>query len=60
MIHKKRHWDHKSFMTLQAKKSVKSLRTAPSCIRIKRLSKLLKAFEYSAVLQIFIHDSCEI
>jgi len=29
----KHHWDYKSFMTPQANKSVKSLRTAPSCIR---------------------------
>jgi len=47
-------------MTPQANKSVKSLRTAPSCIGTKRFLELHEAFEYSAVLQIFIHVSCEI
>jgi len=35
MMHNKRHWDYKSLMMPQANKSVKSLRTAPSCIRTK-------------------------
>jgi len=30
MIHNKRHWDYKSFMTPQANKSVKSLCTVTS------------------------------
>jgi len=47
-------------MTPQANKSVKSLRTAPSCIGTKRFLELHEALEYSAVLQIFIHVSCEI
>jgi len=34
----------------QANKSVKSLRAAPSCNRIKRFLELLKACLYSAVL----------
>jgi len=44
----------------KANKSVKSSCTVPSSIRSKRFLKLLEAFEYSAVLQIFIHGSCEI
>ena len=56
----KHHWDYKSFMTPQANKSVKSLQTACSCIRTKRCLELLEAFQYSTVLQIFVHDSCEI
>jgi len=60
MMYNKRHWDFKSFMMPQANKSVNSLRAAPSCIRTKRFLELLEAFQYSAVLQIFIHDSCEI
>jgi len=60
MIHNKRHWDYESFTTPQANKSVKSLRTAPSCIGTKTFLELLEAFKYSAVLQIFIHDSCKI
>jgi len=47
-------------MTPQANKSVKSLHKAPSCIGTKRFLELLEAFKYPAVLQIFIHDSCEI
>jgi len=50
MIHNKRHWDYKSFMTPQDNKSVKSLHTAPSCIGTKIFLELHKAFEYSAVL----------
>jgi len=47
-------------MMPQANKSVKSLCTAPRYIGTKRFLELHEAFEYSAVLQIFIHDSCEI
>jgi len=60
MMHNKCHWDYKSFMTPQANKSVKFLHTAPSGIRTKRFLQLLEAFQYSAVLQIFLHYSCEI
>jgi len=60
MMHNKRHWDYKRFMMPQANKSVNSLCTVLSCIRIKRFLKLLKAFEYSAILQIFVHGSCEL
>jgi len=60
MIHNKRHWDYKSLMAPQANKSGKSLRTAPSCIGTERFLELHKAFEYSAVLQILIHNSFEI
>jgi len=60
MIYNKRHWDYKSFMAPQANKSIKSLHTAPSCIGTKIVLELHEAFEYFAVLQIFIHDSCEI
>jgi len=58
MMHNKRYWDYKIFMTPQAKKSVNSLRTAPSCIMTKRILELLEAL-YPAVLQIFVHDGCE-
>jgi len=40
MIHNKHHWDYKSFMTPQAKKSVKSLCIAPSCFGPKRFLEL--------------------
>jgi len=43
----------------KANKSVKSSCTVSSSIRSKRFLELLEAFEYSAVLQIFIHGSCE-
>jgi len=43
MMHNKRHWDYKSFMTPQANNSVKSLHTTPSCIRTKRILELLEA-----------------
>jgi len=56
----KHHWDYKSFMTPQANISVKSLHTAPSCVTTKRFLEFLEAFLYSAVLQIFVHGSCEI
>jgi len=45
-------------MTPQANKSVQSLRTAPSCIRTKRIFELLEAF-YPAFLQILAHAGCE-
>jgi len=57
-MYDKRHWDYKSFMMPQANKTVKSLRTAPGCIRTKRILELLEAF-YPAFLQIFVHDGCE-
>ena len=46
---------------LQANKSGKSLCTAPSCITVSDMKflELVEAFLYPAVLQIFVHDSCE-
>ena len=43
-----------SFMTPQANKSVKSLYTAPRCIRTRRFLELLKAFLYPIVRDIFM------
>jgi len=39
MMHKKRHWSHKSFKMPQANKSIKSLHTHILVKRIKRLGK---------------------
>jgi len=54
MMHKKRHWSHKSFKMPQANKSIKSLHTALSYIREKRFLKLLEAYLHHAVLEIFV------
>ena len=45
-------------MTPQANKSVKSTYSA-QLYQDQEISELLETFLYPAVLQIFVHDSCE-